>query len=85
MAVPFIAVRNLLVTSGSRVLQRDLSFEAERGRMLAIVGDEGSGKRALLRTMIGIERPADLSLDEASQLIDAIKSSANGAADPTSA
>jgi phospholipid/cholesterol/gamma-HCH transport system ATP-binding protein len=59
MTVPFIAVRNLLVTSGSRVLQRDLSFEAERGRMLAIVGEEGSGKRALLRTMMGVERPAE--------------------------
>lgn len=55
---PFIEVRHLLLTSGSRVLQRDLGFEAMRGTVLAIVGEEGSGKRALLRTMIGVEAPA---------------------------
>ena len=58
MASPFIEVRSLLLTSGSRVLQRDLSFEAMRGQLLAIVGEEGCGKRALLRTMIGVEAPA---------------------------
>ena len=58
MTSPFVEVRNLHLTSGSRVLQRDLCFEAPRGRVLAIVGEEGSGKRALLRTMIGIEAPA---------------------------
>ena len=56
---PLIEVRHLLLTSGSRVLQRDLEFEAMRGQVLAIVGEEGSGKRALLRTMIGLERPAE--------------------------
>lgn len=59
MTDPMIEVRHLVLTSGSRVLQRDLGFEALRGRVLAIVGEEGSGKRALLRTMIGIERPAE--------------------------
>ena len=49
-----------------------------------------AGRRSLdlteeLRERFGIERPEDLSLNEASQLIDAIKPSANGAADPTSA
>ena len=28
------------------------------GQLLAIVGEEGCGKRALLRTMIGVEAPA---------------------------
>ena len=59
MTTPFIEVRHLVLTSGSRVLQRDLGFEAARGQVLAIVGEEGSGKRALLRTMIGLERPAE--------------------------
>jgi phospholipid/cholesterol/gamma-HCH transport system ATP-binding protein len=59
MATPLIEVRNLLLTSGSRVLQRDLGFEVMRGQVLAIVGEEGCGKRALLRTMIGLERPAE--------------------------
>lgn len=55
---PCIEVKHLQLTSGSRVLQRDLCFEAARARVLAIVGEEGSGKRALLRTMIGLEAPA---------------------------
>jgi phospholipid/cholesterol/gamma-HCH transport system ATP-binding protein len=59
MTTPFIEVRHLVLTSGSRVLQRDLGFEATRGQVLAIVGEEGSGKRALLRTMIGLERPPE--------------------------
>jgi phospholipid/cholesterol/gamma-HCH transport system ATP-binding protein len=59
MGAPFLAVRDLQITSGSRVLQRDLAFEAGRGDVLAIVGEEGSGKRALLRTMIGLEAPAE--------------------------
>ena len=59
MTTPLIEVRHLLLTSGSRVLQRDLGFEAARGQVLAIVGEEGSGKRALLRTMIGLERPPE--------------------------
>ena len=59
MAAPLVEVRDLVLTSGSRVLQRDVSFEVARGRVLAVVGEEGSGKRALLRTMIGLERPAE--------------------------
>ena len=59
MAPPILEARGLLITSGSRVLQKDLDFEAARGTLLAIVGEEGSGKRALLRTMIGLERPAE--------------------------
>jgi phospholipid/cholesterol/gamma-HCH transport system ATP-binding protein len=59
MSAPMIEVRHLHLASGSRVLQRDLAFEAMRGQVLAIVGEEGSGKRALLRTMIGLERPAE--------------------------
>jgi len=48
-----------------------------------------AGRRSLdlteeLRGRFGIERPEDLSLDEASQLIDAMKPSANGTSDHTS-
>jgi len=59
MAPAILEARGLLITSGSRVLQHHLDFEAERGSVLAIVGEEGCGKRALLRTMIGLERPAE--------------------------
>jgi phospholipid/cholesterol/gamma-HCH transport system ATP-binding protein len=59
MEPPVLEVRGLHLASGSRVLQRDLAFAAGRGAVLAIVGEEGCGKRALLRTMIGLEPPAE--------------------------
>jgi oligopeptide/dipeptide ABC transporter ATP-binding protein len=33
----------------------DVSFSVERGRVLAIIGESGSGKSALLRTVLGIQ------------------------------
>jgi phospholipid/cholesterol/gamma-HCH transport system ATP-binding protein len=58
MEAPALAVRGLSLTSGSRVLQRDLDFEVDRGRFLAVVGETGAGRRALLRSLVGLEAPA---------------------------
>lgn len=33
----------------------DVSFSLQRGRVLAIIGESGSGKSALLRTILGIQ------------------------------
>ncbi len=51
--------RRLVITSGSRVLQRDLDFEVENGQALAIVAESGSGRRALFRSLVGLEPPAE--------------------------
>jgi phospholipid/cholesterol/gamma-HCH transport system ATP-binding protein len=56
---PFLEVRRVVIKSGARVLQRDLDFEVGRGQILAIVGDSGTGKRALLKSLIGLEAPAE--------------------------
>ena len=58
MSTPALAVRGLVIMSGSRVLQRDLDFEVESGRVLVIVAESGSGRRALFRTLAGLEAPA---------------------------
>jgi len=34
-----------------------LSFELRRGASLALLGEEGAGRRALVRTLLGLERP----------------------------
>jgi ABC-type glutathione transport system ATPase component len=34
-----------------------LSFELRRGASLALVGEEGSGRRALMRVLLGLDRP----------------------------
>ena len=51
--------RGLVITSGSRVLQRDLDFAIAGGGALAIVAESGSGRRALFRTLVGLEEPAE--------------------------
>jgi peptide/nickel transport system ATP-binding protein len=41
-----------------RALSREgLTFELRRGASLALVGEEGSGRRKLARTLVGLERP----------------------------
>lgn len=55
---PLIAVRGLTMQFGSYLVQRDVSFEVERGKVFVIMGDSGCGKSTLLRHMVGLIRPA---------------------------
>jgi phospholipid/cholesterol/gamma-HCH transport system ATP-binding protein len=53
-----LRVEGLTTRIGGVVLHRDLSFELHAGEVLAIVGASGSGKSVLLRTLLGLMRPA---------------------------
>jgi phospholipid/cholesterol/gamma-HCH transport system ATP-binding protein len=55
---PRIEVRDLDMTYGDRVVQRDLSFIVEPGDIFVIMGPSGSGKSTLLRHMVGLMPPA---------------------------
>jgi len=55
---PRIEVRDLDMTYGDRVIQRDLNFVVEPGDIFVIMGPSGSGKSTLLRHMIGLVPPA---------------------------
>lgn len=55
---PRIAVRNLTMQFGSYLVQREVSFDIEAGKIFVIMGDSGCGKSTLLRHMVGLLRPA---------------------------
>jgi oligopeptide/dipeptide ABC transporter ATP-binding protein len=58
---PLLTVRHLSVSFPTRdgIVQavNDVSFDLPSGRVLAILGESGSGKSVLLRTILGIQPP----------------------------
>ena len=55
---PVIRVRGLVNRFGSQVVHEGLDLDVLRGEVLGVVGGSGSGKSVLLRTIIGLNRPA---------------------------
>ena len=49
-----IRVENLSFSYGSRQVLRDVSFSAEGGDLLAVLGPNGVGKSTLFRCVLGI-------------------------------
>ena len=50
-----VAVRGLGATRGGREILRDVSFEASRGEIVALMGLSGGGKTTILRTIAGLD------------------------------
>ena len=59
---PLIAVRDLVVRYGDRLILDRLSFEVAAGEFLCILGPSGSGKTTLLRVLGGLLRPTSGSV-----------------------
>lgn len=57
-AAPVIAVEDVTIAYGERVVQKAISFEVSRGEVFVILGGSGCGKSSLLKHMIGLYRPA---------------------------
>lgn len=55
---PKISVRNLEMSYGSFVIQKDLNFDIKEGEVFIIMGGSGCGKSTLLRHLIGLKEPA---------------------------
>lgn len=53
-----IEVRGLHTQFGPQVVHQDLDLDVWRGEVLGIVGGSGTGKSVLLRTIVGLNRPA---------------------------
>ncbi|MEV4706073.1 ABC transporter ATP-binding protein [Actinoplanes sp. NPDC049316] len=69
MTAPLVTVRGIHRTFGAGPAAvhalRDVSFDVEAGRMVALVGRSGSGKTTLLNVIGGLDRP-----DAGSVLVD---------------
>jgi phospholipid/cholesterol/gamma-HCH transport system ATP-binding protein len=55
---PHIEVRNLTMAYGGFVVQHDLNFTVNKGDIFVIMGGNGCGKSTLMRSLIGLQRPA---------------------------
>jgi phospholipid/cholesterol/gamma-HCH transport system ATP-binding protein len=55
---PLVAARQLHVEFGSHAVLRDISLTIPRGQTVAIIGESGCGKTVLLKTLIGLIKPA---------------------------
>ncbi len=61
-----ISVKNIQVAYGQSVVIPDMSFQAEKGEILGIIGRNGMGKSTLFRALIGMlpTREGTIELDD---------------------
>lgn len=69
-ADPIISVRGLTTRFGPHVVHEGLDLDVRRGEILGVVGGSGTGKSVLLRTIIGLLRPAEGSVEVFGQRLD---------------
>lgn len=53
-----IRVEKMLTRLGGRILHDHIDLDVFRGEVLGVVGSSGSGKSVLLRSIVGLQRPA---------------------------
>ena len=65
---PAIQAVNLTTGYGDFIIHKNISFEIQRGEIVAICGGSGCGKSTLLRHLIGLETPkaGDILIDNES-------------------
>lgn len=59
---PVIEVRDLVNRFGEQVVHDHLNLDLNRNEILGLVGGSGSGKSVLLRTILGLNKPASGSV-----------------------
>lgn len=56
---PIIQIRDLCNRFGKQVVHENLDLDIMRGEILGVVGGSGTGKSVLLRSIVGLIRPAE--------------------------
>ncbi|MDR1237892.1 MAG: anchored repeat-type ABC transporter ATP-binding subunit [Propionibacteriaceae bacterium] len=57
-AGPVLAVRDVSVALGGRLVLTNVDFNVDRGELVGLIGPNGAGKTTLLRTVLGLLTPA---------------------------
>lgn len=60
---PILTLENITTKFGDSVVHESLNLDVNTGEVLGLVGGSGSGKSVLLRTAIGLNKPATGSVD----------------------
>jgi len=55
---PIIAVDNVTLAFDDYVVQKDVSFSVKQGEIFVIIGGSGCGKSTMMRSLIGLLKPA---------------------------
>src|SRR6476469_7110395 len=55
--VPVLEFRNVCLTFDDKQVLNNVSFKLQKGEMLIVTGESGSGKSVLLRLAIGLIKP----------------------------
>jgi len=58
-----ISVKGLVTRLGGKLIHDNIDLDVRRGEVIAIVGGSGSGKSVLLRSIVGLMRPAAGSIE----------------------
>ncbi|BAK68567.1 ABC transporter ATP-binding protein [Sphingobium sp. SYK-6] len=60
---PIISIRGLVNRFGEQIIHDQLDLDVKRGEILGVVGGSGTGKSVLMRSIIGLQRPAAGSIN----------------------
>jgi phospholipid/cholesterol/gamma-HCH transport system ATP-binding protein len=60
---PVISVQGLRNSFGEQIVHDGLDLEVRRGEILGVVGGSGTGKSVLMRSIIGLQMPAEGSVE----------------------
>lgn len=58
-----IKVQNFKKSFGDKVIHEDINFEVQEGECLGLVGGSGAGKSVILKSLIGLIKPDDGSIN----------------------
>ncbi|MGE5480335.1 MAG: metal ABC transporter ATP-binding protein [Chloroflexota bacterium] len=63
MPIKKLHIKNLYVSFGEAPVVEDVSFSAQEGECVSVLGPNGSGKTTLLKTLLGIYEPSSGSVE----------------------